>query len=421
MTVAVVGGGAAGMLAAIRLRKQGYEVDVYEQNEKLGKKLFITGKGRCNLTNHCDAEELLKHVVTNSKFLYSAFSNFDAEDTMRFFEDLGLRLKTERGNRVFPQSDHSSDVIRVLETCMQQSGVRILLSHKVLDILIQNDDETQGKRISGLVYRDAKGLRKEKEYDKVVLATGGLSYPRTGSTGDGIKFAKQLGLQTVPCVPSLVPFEIEESFCKDLMGLSLRNVELSCYTRKKNKDKCLYKEQGEMLFTHFGISGPLVLSASAYAGKYQEEPLWVTIDMKPALTVEQLDARILRDFEQNQNKQIRNALDALLPKKMIPIVIAQADVDPYLQVNAVSRQQRQKLVQTLKHFTLHVTGLRGYDEAIITKGGISVKEINPKTMEAKKIPGLYVIGELLDVDALTGGFNLQIAWSTAAMTAPQGQ
>jgi predicted Rossmann fold flavoprotein len=248
----------------------------------------------------------------------------------------------------------------------------------------------------------------------VIVATGGLSYERTGSTGDGLRFARDLGLQVTECQPSLVPFEIEEDFCRNLMGLSLRNVTLSCYTKKKNKDKLLYQEQGEMLFTHFGISGPLVLSASAYTGKAKGEPIWVEIDLKPALTIEQLDARILRDFDAAKNKQVRNALDELLPKKLIPVMIELAEIDPFKQVNAVTKEERERLIACMKKLTLHVVGTRGYEEAIITRGGVSVKEINPKTMEAKQIPGLYFIGEVLDVDALTGGFNLQIAWATAA-------
>ena len=269
-------------------------------------------------------------------------------------------------------------------------------------------------RAAGVSVKDADGHQKLEYFDAVVVATGGLSYERTGSTGDGLQFARDLGLQVTECLPSLVPFEIKEDFCRELMGLSLRNVTLSCYTKKKNKEKLLYHDQGEMLFTHFGISGPLVLSASAYAGKAKGEPVWVEIDLKPALTMEQLDDRILRDFDAAKNKQVRNALDDLLPKKLIPVMIELAEIDPFKQVNAVTREERERLVSCMKKLTLHVAGTRGYEEAIITKGGVSVKEINPKTMETKQIPGLYFIGEVLDVDALTGGFNLQIAWSTAA-------
>lgn len=412
MRVAIVGGGAAGMYAAIQLAQTGHAVTLYEKNEKLGKKLFITGKGRCNLTNNCEVEDLMKHVVTNPKFMYSAFYQCNAQDVMQFFERCGLTLKTERGNRVFPASDHSSDVIKTLEQELRRQKVTIHLRHTVKDILMEMVQDE--RHAVGVCVQDENGVGKQERFDAVVVATGGLSYERTGSTGDGLRFARNLGLQVTDCQPSLVPFETEEDFCRDLMGLSLRNVTLSCYTKKKDKDKLLYQEQGEMLFTHFGISGPLVLSASAYAGKAKGEPIWVEIDLKPALSVEQLDARILRDFDAAKNKQVRNALDELLPKKLIPVMIELADIDPFKQVNAVTKEERERLVSCMKKLTLHVTGMRGYEEAIITKGGVSVKEINPKTMEAKQIPGLYFIGEVLDVDALTGGFNLQIAWSTAA-------
>ena len=324
----------------------------------------------------------------------------------------GLELKTERGNRVFPASDHSSDVIKTLEQALNKRKVTVCLHHTVTRILTEPVQDQM--RVTGICVKDEKGLQKQEHFDAVIVATGGLSYERTGSTGDGLKFARDLGLQVTECLPSLVPFEIEEDFCRELMGLSLRNVTLSCYMKKKNKDRLLYQEQGEMLFTHFGISGPLVLSASAYAGKANGEPIWVEIDLKPALTMEQLDARILRDFDAAKNKQVRNALDDLLPKKLIPVMIELAQIDPFKQVNAVTKEERERLTACLKKLTLHVVGTRGYEEAIITRGGVSVKEINPKTMEAKRIPGLYFIGEVLDVDALTGGFNLQIAWSTAA-------
>lgn len=416
MRAAIIGGGAAGMYAAVMLAQAGHSVTIYEKNEKLGKKLFITGKGRCNLTNNCEVEELMKHVVTNPKFLYSAFYNCNAQDVMHFFEQNGLELKTERGNRVFPASDHSSDVIKTLEQALNKQKVTVRLHHTVTRILTEpaHDRMQNQMRVTGICVKDEKGLQKQEHFDAVIVATGGLSYERTGSTGDGLRFARDLGLQVTECQPSLVPFEIEEDFCRNLMGLSLRNVTLSCYTKKKNKDKLLYQEQGEMLFTHFGISGPLVLSASAYTGKAKGEPIWVEIDLKPALTIEQLDARILRDFDAAKNKQVRNALDELLPKKLIPVMIELAEIDPFKQVNTVTKEERERLIACMKKLTLHVVGTRGYEEAIITRGGVSVKEINPKTMEAKQIPGLYFIGEVLDVDALTGGFNLQIAWATAA-------
>lgn len=417
MKVAIVGGGAAGMLAAVMLAQKGEAVTLYEKNERLGKKLFITGKGRCNLTNQTDVDTLLKHVVSNPKFLYSAFHSFSAQDVMACFEQMGLRLKTERGNRVFPESDHSSDVIRCLERELHRNGVSICLNHTVTRLNVK--EEETGKQIEGIEYMDASGKKQWAEYDCVIVATGGLSYERTGSTGDGMRFARELGISVTECVPSLVPFEIEELFCKDIMGLSLKNVSLACYVKKKKKDKLLYKEQGEMLFTHFGISGPLVLSASAYAGRFITEPLYVVIDLKPALSAEQLDARILRDFSQTKNKQIRNALDELLPKNLIPVILACSGIDIYKQVNAVTKEERGRLADSIKNLRLHVKGLRGYDEAIITKGGVNVKEINPKTMESKTVHGLYFIGEVLDVDALTGGFNLQIAWSTAAAAASE--
>ena len=412
MRVAVIGGGAAGMYAAIGLADAGHTVTIYEKNERLGKKLFITGKGRCNLTNNCEVEELMKHVVTNPKFLYSAFYQCNAQDVMQFFEQNGLDLKTERGNRVFPASDHSSDVIKTLEPALKKRNVTICLNHTVTQILTEQVQDVT--HADGVCVKNEKGQKKQQRFDAVIVATGGLSYERTGSTGDGLQFARDLGLQVTECQPSLVPFEIEEDFCRGLMGLSLRNVTLSCYTKKKNKDKLLYQEQGEMLFTHFGISGPLVLSASAYTGKAKGEPIWVEIDLKPALTIEQLDARILRDFDAAKNKQVRNALDELLPKKLIPVMIELAEIDPFKQVNAITKEERERRIAFMKKLTLHVVGTRGYEEAIITRGGVSVKEINPKTMEAKQIPGLYFIGEVLDVDALTGGFNLQIAWATAA-------
>lgn len=285
------------MYAAVMLAQAGHSVTIYEKNEKLGKKLFITGKGRCNLTNNCEVEDLMKHVVTNPKFLYSAFYNCNAQDVMQFFEQNGLELKTERGNRVFPASDHSSDVIKTLEQALNKRKVTVRLHHTVTRILTEpvHDRMQNQMRVTGICVKDEKGLQKQEHFDAVIVATGGLSYERTGSTGDGLQFARDLGLQVTECQPSLVPFEIEEDFCRNLMGLSLRNVTLSCYTKKKNKDKLLYQEQGEMLFTHFGISGPLVLSASAYTGKAKGEPIWVEIDLKPALTIEQLDARILRD------------------------------------------------------------------------------------------------------------------------------
>ncbi len=394
----VIGGGAAGMLAAIIAAGNGKQVTLLEKNEKLGKKLFITGKGRCNLTNACDMEDLFRNIVTNHKFLYSSLYGFDNQVTMDFFEGLGLHLKTERGNRVFPESDHSSDVIRVLEQELRKKKVQVKLRTEVKDISVCDS------AIQGVILSDGTKLKA----DQVIVATGGLSYPSTGSTGDGYRFAKTAGHTIQPCSPSLVPMETEETWCKEIMGLTLKNVSITLNCGKKK----IYEGFGEMLFTHFGVSGPLILSASAYTGKYLNESLVLKIDLKPALSEAQLDERLQRDFFRYQNRQLQNAMDDLLPKKLIPIVIACSQISPDKKVNIITREERLQLVQTLKGLPLHITGYRDYKEAIITRGGVNVKEINPQTMESKLVKGLYFAGEVLDVDALTGGFNLQIAWST---------
>ncbi|MBO5238530.1 MAG: NAD(P)/FAD-dependent oxidoreductase [Lachnospiraceae bacterium] len=394
----VIGGGAAGMLAAIIAARNGKQVTLLEKNEKLGKKLFITGKGRCNLTNACDMEDLFRNIVTNHKFLYSSLYGFDNQTTMDFFEGLGLHLKTERGNRVFPESDHSSDVLRVLEQELRKQKVQVKLRTEVKEISVCDSV------IQGVVLSDGSKLNG----DKVIVATGGLSYPSTGSTGDGYRFAKTAGHTIQPCSPSLVPMETEETWCKEIMGLTLKNVSVTLNCGKKK----IYEGFGEMLFTHFGVSGPLILSASAYTGKYLNESLVLKIDLKPALSESQLDERLQRDFFRYQNRQLQNAMDDLLPKKLIPIVIACSQISPDKKVNIITREERLQLVQTLKGLPLHITGFRDYKEAIITRGGVNVKEINPQTMESKLVKGLYFAGEVLDVDALTGGFNLQIAWST---------
>lgn len=412
--IAVIGGGAAGMMVAIRLAENGFKPTIYEKNEKLGKKLFITGKGRCNLTNNCQTEDLFRNVVTNPKFMYSSFYGFDSQKTMEFFEGLGLDIKTERGGRVFPTSDHSSDVISVLSTRLKRLGVDIRLNTTVTDILCHEEDGS--KYIDGIIVKN-NDKNERIDCNNVIVATGGLSYPLTGSTGDGLAWAKKLGIDVTAPRPSLVPMNIREDICKALMGLSLKNVSLSYVAEVKGKDKKVYSDMGEMLFTHFGISGPLVLSASACIGKYIDSNLRVYIDLKPALTEEQLDARILRDFGDNINKQFRNSLNDLLPRKLIPYIIDASGIDQYIKVNAISREDRKKLVHVIKNLELHVEGFRGFDEAIITQGGIKVKELNPATMEVKHIPGLYFIGEVIDVDALTGGYNLQIAWSTAVACA----
>lgn len=413
--IAIAGGGASGMFAAVLLAEKGYKPVIYEKNDRLGKKLFITGKGRCNLTNDCLVEELFDNVVSNPKFLYSAFYGFDADKTMDFFKKLGLAVKTERGGRVFPVSDHSSDVIGVLSTRLKRLGVEIHLGTEV--VALTWDTENQDKKITGITIKRADGKEEWQAFSRVVVATGGLSYPLTGSTGDGLRWGSALGLEITEPRPALVPMNIREDMCGGLMGLSLRNVGLNYVAEVKGKDKTVYSDMGEMLFTHFGVSGPVVLRASSYLGRYVDSNLRLYLDFKPALSDEQLDGRLLRDFSGNMNKQFRNSLGDLLPKRMIPYVIERSGIDPYQKVNVISRAERQNLIRTIKHFELHVESFRGFDEAIITQGGIKVKEINPGTMEAKHVNGLFFIGEVLDVDALTGGYNLQIAWSTAAACA----
>ena len=374
-----------------------------EQNEKLGKKLFITGKGRCNLTNASDMEQLFANVVSNRKFLYSAFYSYDNEQVISFFESHGMPTKTERGNRVFPVSDHSSDVIAALSAALRGQHVEVLLHTKVKRLLLEKREEE--KRVTGVELADHTKMHA----DAVIVATGGISYPSTGATGDGYRMAEESGHKMVSPTPALVPMETKEPWVRDLQGLSLRNVRMSV-TRGKKK---LYEDFGEMLFTHFGVSGPLVLSASGcIPAKAFDQELSMTIDLKPALDVEQLDHRILREFDEMKNKQFKNSLGHLLPAKMIPIMIALSGIDPDTKVNEISREQRQNLLHLFKNMPLTITGLRDFKEAIITKGGVSVKDINPSTMESKLVQGLYFCGEVLDLDALTGGYNLQIAWST---------
>ncbi len=397
--VIVIGGGAAGMMAAIIAARNGKEVTVLEQNEKLGKKLFITGKGRCNFTNACDIEDLFGNVISNPKFMYSAFYTFSNDMVMDFFEKLGMPYKVERGNRVFPVSDHSSDVIKALEKEMRRLGVVICLNTKVKSLIIE-------KNI-------CKGVelvnKKEKIYaDSVIITTGGVSYPRTGACKDGYIFAKQAGHTIVAPSPSLVPIELEEDCCKDLMGISLKNVSATIYADNKK----VYSDFGEMLFTHFGVSGPIIIKASAYIQQYLQKNLSLTIDLKPALDEKQLDERILKDFQLFQNKQLKNALDKLLLRALIPVVIEKSGLDGDKKVNELTKEERRILGHTIKYMPFSIIGLRSWDEAIVTKGGVSVKEIDPGTMESKLTGGLYFAGEVLDLDALTGGFNLQIAWST---------
>ena len=398
--VVVIGGGAAGMFASIAAAGCGHQVVVYEKNEKLGKKLYITGKGRCNVTNACDVDELFQNMVSNEKFMYSSFYGFTNQDVMDFFENAGLRLKTERGNRVFPQSDHSSDVIRTLELEMKRNGVHIHLYSNVEKVVAEDG------RFSYLVMADGS----KEEGDACIIATGGVSYQTTGSTGDGYRFAEAMGHKITEPAPSLVPMNVREEYIPALMGLSLRNVQATVYDGKKE----LYSDFGEMLFTHFGVSGPLIISASAYVGKIlqKKHELKLVIDLKPALSEEQLDARVLREFDANHNKQYKNSIDSLFPAKLKPVMIELSEIEPEKKVNEITKEERQRLVHLIKDFTMTLTGLRSYNEAIITKGGVSVKEIDPGTMESKKMKGLYFAGEVLDLDAVTGGYNLQIAWST---------
>lgn len=390
------------MLASIYAARNGHEVHLYEKNEKLGKKLFITGKGRCNITNAADMETLFDNVVSNRKFLYSAFYSFTNRDMIDLLEGLGVRTKVERGDRVFPVSDKSNDVIRALQGEMERLGVKIHLQREVTDIVVE-EGVYQGVKV--------KGEKKTLHSSCVIITTGGFSYQVTGSTGDGYRFAKEMGHKVTDVNPSLVPLVIKQSFCKEMQGLSLKNVEVTITQGKKQ----VYQNFGEMLFTHFGVSGPLILSASSFITKFvtQGKDLTLAIDLKPALSEEQLDDRIIRDFEKNINRQFKNSLDELLPKKMIPIVIRLSDIDPDKKVNTITKEERKILVSVIKQFKMEIAGFRGFNEAIITKGGISVKEINPSTMESKLVPGVFFSGEVLDLDALTGGFNLQIAWSTS--------
>ena len=397
--VIVIGGGPAGMFASYFAAKSGHQVFLLEKNEKLGKKLYITGKGRCNITNAADMEELFEAVVSNRKFLYSAFYSFDNQSVMDFFHEYGLETKIERGNRVFPVSDHSSDVIKTLEKALKEVGVSILLNTKVKELLIYE------KAVQGVALCDETKMMA----DNVVVATGGFSYQSTGSDGDGYRFAENSGHRLIPRTPSLVPFNIKENWVKELQGLSLKNVAIEITEGKKT----VYSDFGEMLFTHFGVSGPMILSASASIKPelFQKE-LVLHLDLKPALDMEQLDKRLLRDFEENKNRQYKNSLNKLLPATLIPVFLENSGVDPEKRVNEITKEERLSIMLTLKNMTMTIEGLRGFNEAIITKGGVSVKDINPSTMESKLISKLYFCGEVLDLDAYTGGFNLQIAWST---------
>ncbi len=399
--VAIIGGGAAGMMAAAAAAKAGHQVRLYEKNEKLGKKLYITGKGRCNLTNACETEELFDAVIHNPKFLYSSFYAFTNQNVMDFVKVHGCPLKTERGNRVFPLSDKSSDVIRAFSRALKELGVSVCLGEEVESLSWEEG------RMKGLILK--KGGRFVAA-DRVVVATGGLSYPSTGSTGDGYRFARQTGHKVTKLNPALVPLEVRElSQVKALQGLSLRNVRIQVLLGKK----VLYEDFGEMLFTHFGVSGPVILSASSYvARELLKGELVLSVDLKPALDREQLDGRLVRDFQEMKNRQYKNALSRLLPSKMIPVIVERSGILPEKPVNEITREERKALADCLKDFRLTLTGLRDYREAIITQGGVSVGQVNPGTMESKLVEGLYFAGEVLDLDAMTGGYNLQIAFST---------
>lgn len=416
--IIIIGAGAAGMMAAIAAAREGAvtgksDVLLLEKNEKSGKKIYITGKGRCNVTNAAEPEEVLRQVIRNPKFLYSSFRAFDNGDTMAFFEEIGLPIKTERGNRVFPQSDKSSDVIRVLNKEMERLHVQVRYHAAVREVCVEERD---GKpHFTGVIMEKDGAFIKG---DALIIATGGLSYQSTGSTGDGYRFAEKLGHKVLPTRQSLVPFDTKEDWVRELQGLALKNISVSLWQLPEgqtdpNGKKKIYEEFGELLFTHFGVSGPVILSASSIAGDaIQERETELQIDLKPALTWEQMDQRLLRDLEEMKNKAFKNCLDQLLPRKMVPVIVFLSGIDPEKKANLVTREERRKLCGLLKGLPITVRGLRGYAEAVITKGGVSVKEVSPKTMESKKVSGVYFAGEVLDLDAMTGGYNLQIAWST---------
>ena len=400
-SVIVVGGGAAGMMAAVTAARSGAEVILFEKNDRLGKKLRITGKGRCNVTNDCDKNEFMQNVASNSKFLFAAISRFSTADTKDFFEDCGVPLKTERGKRVFPVSDKAQDIVSAMERACVESGVRII--NRRVDSLIIEDGKTVGV-VAGSENYGAKS---------VIVCTGGTSYPRTGSTGDGYRFAKSAGHKIVDIKPSLVPLVAKGKLCAHLQGLSLKNIAFK--VRNTENGKIVFEDFGEMMFTHFGLTGPVVLSASAHLLDIESGKYTACIDMKPALDNKTLDARILSDFNECINKDFINSLDALLPQKMIDIVVGLSGIDARKKVNSITKEEREKLVSVIKNIEIPLIGFRSIDEAIITKGGVSVNEVSPKTMESKLVSGLYFAGEVLDLDAYTGGFNLQIAFSTATL------
>lgn len=404
--VIIIGGGAAGMMAAISASKEGKKVLLLEKNEKLGKKLFITGKGRCNITNACEADEFLNHVATNSRFLYSSFSRFNNHDVVRLLNDAGLKTKVERGQRVFPQSDHSSDVIGTLKRLCDRNHVEILYHVKVEEILLRDDEKDRS--FAGVKLSDGRVMYG----DSLIIAAGGCSYTSTGSDGDGYRLARALGHSIRPVYPSLVPFIMKEEWCRDLMGLTLKNISI----RVKNGKKIIYEGFGEFLFTHFGVSGPLVLTASTCLGKYQKEleagQLTLLLDLKPSLTMEQLEKRYLREFDTYRNKNISNVIERMLPRKMVLVFLREAGVPEDKKVRDITKKERRRMEELMKGMEMHIAGVRGFEEAIVTRGGVNVKEVSPTTMESKLVKNVFFAGEILDVDAVTGGFNLQIAWST---------
>ena len=411
MKVVIIGGGAAGMLAGIASARNGNETVILEKMNTVGKKLRITGKGRCNITNNIDIEEFIENIPGNGRFLYSAFKNFTNRDIINLLKEEGLDTKVERGNRVFPVTDNAQSVIDALYSVLKKSGAKVICNAKVLDLIVEEN------KVTGVNYI-LDGKCENIKADKVILATGGVSYPQTGSTGDGQEIAKKYGHTINELRPALVPIECyEKDICKDLQGLSLKNVSIKL--KDKERNKTIYEDFGEMLFTHFGVSGPIIISSSSHLIRYKnveellkKRNIELSIDFKPALSEEKLDLRIRRDFEEYKNKDFKNSLDKLLPKKMIETVIKMSKIDPDKKVNIITKEERINLVRLLKDFKLTVKCFRGVEEAIVTAGGISVKEINPKTMESKIIKGLYFAGEIIDVDAYTGGFNLQIAYST---------
>lgn len=397
--IAVIGAGAAGMMAAYRAASLGGNVTVFEKNNMVGKKIRITGKGRCNITNACDNDEFIRNVPTNGRFMYSSLNGFTPWDTIDFFENHGLKTKIERGNRVFPVSDKAADVAVTLQRAASDAGT-VFSGHKIADVISEDGE------IRGVVLDSGE----EREFDKVIIATGGKSYPLTGSTGDGYVFAEKLGHTIVPLKPSLVPIESPDSFCRDMQGLSLKNTGLRVVNLDSGKE--VYRDFGEMLFTHFGISGPMVLSAGANIKNPEQNKYVIYLDLKPALSEEKLNQRILRDFEKNINKAVSNSLGELLPKKMIPVVLKRWGVPFDTKCNCIKKEQRAALTSLLKSFSVNINGFRPIEEAIITSGGVCTRELNPSTMESRIVKGLYFAGEVIDVDGYTGGFNLQIAFST---------